>query len=74
MNSCLKFPHVLSDIGTTNTSMALSAHEVTQSNNHLLDLLTNNAIFTGKYKLILTYMAIFNKNEIQQCQVIQTGV
>jgi hypothetical protein len=74
MNSCLKFPHVLSDIGTTDTGMALGTHEVTQSNNHLLDLLTKNATFTGKYESLYTYVALFNKNENQECQVFQTGV
>lgn len=31
--------HVLTDVGTTDTGMALDAHEVTDGNNNLLDLL-----------------------------------
>ena len=37
--------YVLTDVGTTNASMALNAHEVTNGNNNLLDLLGQ---FTGR--------------------------
>jgi phosphoribosylformylglycinamidine (FGAM) synthase-like amidotransferase family enzyme len=40
MNTHVEFPHVLSHVGTTNTRVALGTHEVAQSNNHLLNLLT----------------------------------
>lgn len=40
MHAHVKFPHVLSHIGATNTCMALGTHEVAQSNNHLLNLST----------------------------------
>ena len=39
VDSVVKFVHVLSDRGASNTSMALGAHVVTQGHNHLLDLL-----------------------------------
>lgn len=32
--------HVLTDVGTTNTGVALNAHEVTNGDNDLLDLLS----------------------------------
>lgn len=32
--------HILADVGTTNAGMALNAHEVTNSDNDLLDLLS----------------------------------
>lgn len=32
--------HVLTDVGTTNAGMALNAHEVTDGDNNLLDLLS----------------------------------
>lgn len=32
--------HVLADVGTTDTGVALNAHEVTNGNNDLLDLLS----------------------------------
>ena len=40
MHAHVKFPHVLSHVGATDTCMALGTHEVAQSNNHLLDLVT----------------------------------
>ena len=39
VDSVVKFVHVLSDRGASNTGMALGAHVVTQGHNHLLDLL-----------------------------------
>jgi hypothetical protein len=47
VNPRVKFPHVFSDIGTTNTCMALGTHKVTQSDNHLLNLLTKKITLTG---------------------------
>lgn len=32
--------HILADVGTTDTGVALNAHEVTNGNNNLLDLLS----------------------------------
>jgi len=48
MHAHVKFPHVLSHIGTTNTCVALGTHEVAQSNNHLLDLSTKIVKCTGE--------------------------
>lgn len=44
LRAILKSLHVLTNIGTTNTSVALNAHEVTNGDNNLLDLLGQ---FTG---------------------------
>jgi hypothetical protein len=45
LRTVLESLHVLTDVGTTNASMALNAHEVTNGNNDLLDLLGQ---FTGR--------------------------
>lgn len=60
MHTHVKFPHVLSHIGATDTCMALGTHEVTQSNNHLLNLLTKkNVKFTvQKWRLISKHKRI----------------
>jgi hypothetical protein len=39
LGTILKGLHVLTDVGTTDTSVALDAHKVTNGNNDLLDLL-----------------------------------
>lgn len=39
LGTILKSLHILANVGTTNTSMALNVHEVTDGNNNLLDLL-----------------------------------
>lgn len=39
LRSILESLHVLTDIGTTNASMTLNVHEVTDGDNNLLDLL-----------------------------------
>lgn len=56
MHAHVKFPHVLSHIGATNTCMALGTHEVAQSNNHLLNLSTKKKKSQSYRREIMTYV------------------
>lgn len=47
MWSILQSLHVVTDVGSTNTGVALNVHEITDGDQHLLDLLSQ---FTGRGK------------------------
>lgn len=46
----LQFSHVLTDVGTSDTSMALRLHKIAKGDNYLLDLNTEGTVLETRCK------------------------